>query len=197
MTARDSGEIVRFRSSRAPSACPFDASRAGTAQTVGMAESRSSWASFSLWTILGAGFSVGLLSILTIGIFVLATTTILAMVVVRRRAVGADLAGVVSGLGLPLLYVALLNRQGPGTVCTVVANGTSCTDESSPWLWLGTGMTLIVVGLGTFLTCRRNSSTPVAGTTPPPFEGGVREPRGPHPFSPAGSGSVANRPEKD
>ena len=138
---------------------------------------------------------MGLLSILTTGIFVLGATTLLAGVIVRWRHVGSDVGGVVSGLGLPLLYLAVVNRHGPGTVCTVVQSGTSCTDESSPWLWLGAGVTLIALGLGLFLNGRRRSSTRGAGMTPPPFEGGVREPREPRPVSPAGSARSANRPK--
>jgi hypothetical protein len=164
---------------------------------MGVAESRSSGASFLLWSILGVGFSVGLLSILTIGLFVLATTTLLALLIVQWRGVGSDLAGVVSGLGLPLLYVALLNRRGPGTACTVVRNGMSCVEESNPWLWLGAGVTLIAVGLAIFLSGRRHRSTPITGTPPPPFESGVREPRSPHPVTPAGSAQVVHAPEAD
>jgi hypothetical protein len=41
--------------------------------------------------------------------------------------------GLISSIGLPLLYVAFLNRDGPGTICSSDGNGgQQCMDEWSP-----------------------------------------------------------------
>jgi protein-S-isoprenylcysteine O-methyltransferase Ste14 len=87
------------------------------------------------------------LAILSIGVFVLAITIVATVFLARSSAARAGLAGIVSGIGVPLLYVAFLNRSGPGVVCT----GRSCTDEWSPWPWLLIGAALLLVGLAWFI----------------------------------------------
>ncbi len=101
---------------------------------------------FIAWAAVGAGFAFGVLAILSIGVFVLAITAVATVLLARRLQARAGVAGLVSGFGLPLLYVAFLNRAGPGTVCTMTATSQSCTDEWSPWPWLIIGAALIVVG---------------------------------------------------
>jgi hypothetical protein len=100
---------------------------------------------------VGAGLSFGVLAILSIGVSVLAITIVGTVFLARSSAARAGLAGLVSGLGLPLLYVAFLDRSGPGVVCTSIGGGTSCTDEWSPWPWLLIGAALLLVGLAWFI----------------------------------------------
>jgi hypothetical protein len=58
----------------------------------------------------------------------------------RIRRKDRELLGLVSGLALPVLYVAYLNRDGPGTVCRTGRDGSqACIDEWSPWPWLVVG----------------------------------------------------------
>ena len=106
------------------------------------------WAWFLAGIGAGAGLAVSLLGALTIGIFVLPFAVALPVVLALRHPEG--LIGAISGLGLPLLYVAYLNRDGPGTVCTSVAGGTSCADEWSPLPWAVAGLVLIAVGIVVF-----------------------------------------------
>lgn len=102
---------------------------------------------FIAWAAVGAGYAFGVLGALSIGVFVLAVTAVATVLLARRPQARVGLTGLVSGLGLPLLYVAFLNRAGPGTVCTKTATGgQSCTDEWSPWPWLLIGVALVVVG---------------------------------------------------
>ena len=66
-------------------------------------------------------------------------------------------AGLVSGTGPVLLYVAWLNRQGPGTVCTTTrGGGGQCLDEWSPWPWVAAGVALVVLGLVVRRSLRRS-----------------------------------------
>jgi hypothetical protein len=101
---------------------------------------------FIAWAAVGAGFAFGVLAILSIGVFVLAIDAVAAVLLARHAPARAGLTGLVSGLGLPLLYVAFLNRAGPGTVCTTTATSQSCADEWSPWPWLFIGVALVVIG---------------------------------------------------
>jgi hypothetical protein len=62
--------------------------------------------------------------------------------------------GAVAGLGVVPLYVAYLNRGGPGNVCSTSASGQSCTTEWSPWPWLGAGVLLITARVAAFVLLR-------------------------------------------
>jgi hypothetical protein len=66
--------------------------------------------------------------------------------------------GLISGLGVPLLYVAYVNRAGPGSICTAVAGGQECNDEWSPWPWLAVGVILLVLGVAAFVGRQRRAS---------------------------------------
>ena len=101
---------------------------------------------FIAWAAVGAGYAFGVLGALSIGVFVLAIAAVATVVLARLPQARTGLTGLVSGLGLPLLYVAFLNRAGQGMVCTTTATSQSCTDEWSPWPWLLIGVALVVVG---------------------------------------------------
>jgi hypothetical protein len=102
-------------------------------------------AGFWSWALVGAVFAVGL-DILP----VLLVAGGLGLLV--GRAVGSRGAwGCATGAGLPFLYVAYLNRQGPGTVCHAIGTarhpGTECGELFDPVPWLVTGLVLIAVGV--------------------------------------------------
>ena len=77
-----------------------------------------SWTAYWLWCLAGAGLCLGVLSILTIGPFVLLVTLGLCGWLLWRLDFGWGMLGLLSGAAVPVLYVAWLNRDGPGTVCT-------------------------------------------------------------------------------
>lgn len=114
---------------------------------------------FFLWMLAGAGLVLGLLGILTIGIFVLPVAVALAIALTRwPRTRNRTTAGLLSGLGLVPLFVAYLNRGGPGTVCVSTATRQSCTQEWSPWPWAGAGLALVTAGFVIFLMLRRREA---------------------------------------
>jgi len=113
------------------------------------------WRWFVAWAAVGGGYLLALLSALSIGIFVLPVVVVVTIVLARRPGAVVGVLGIVSGLGLPLLYVAWLNRDGPGTVCTATGSGTDCTDEWSPWPWLVLGLVVVAAGILLFRTRRR------------------------------------------
>ncbi len=116
---------------------------------------RASWAWFTAWVLAGAGAAFGILAAFTIGIFVVPVAGgAIAFLATRRRATDG-VAGLISGLGLPVLYVGYLNRAGPGDVCTVTKTGSTCTQEWSPWPWLTVGGALLVVGVAVFVISTR------------------------------------------
>jgi hypothetical protein len=112
---------------------------------------------FGAWALVSAGLITGLLGALTIGIVVLPVSLAAAVLLALAQRPAGHLTGLITGLGLPLLYVAYLNRQGPGMVCTSTATGGSCVQEYSPWAWAVPGMLLLATGVIIFLRLRRQS----------------------------------------
>jgi hypothetical protein len=107
------------------------------------------------WLVIGAGGSLGVLSLLTIGPFVLLATLMLAGLLLWRVDFGWAMAGIISGAAAPVLYVAWLNRDGPGNVCTTYADGgQSCGDEWSPWPFVAVAVILLVAGVVVFVRQR-------------------------------------------
>jgi MYXO-CTERM domain-containing protein len=107
------------------------------------------------WCVAGAALCLGVLSILTIGPFVLLIALVLCAGMLWRQGFGSSLTGLVSGAAAPLLYVAWLNRGGPGEVCRGDDRALSCTDEWSPWPFVAVAAALLVAGLVLFLRLRR------------------------------------------
>jgi hypothetical protein len=113
-----------------------------------------SWGAFAAWCVAGTGGCFGVLSILTVGPFVLLATLTLCGWLLFRQGFGAGMAGLLTGAAVPLLYVAWLNRDGPGEVCTRTATGSSCGDEWSPWPFVVAGLVAAIAGVVLFLRLR-------------------------------------------
>jgi hypothetical protein len=107
--------------------------------------SRLPWMWFTAWLLVGAGYALSLIGVASIGLFVLPLPVLATVLLVRRQPAACGLSGLISGLGIPLLYVAYVNRAGPGTICTAVTGGQECNDEWSPWPWLAVGVILVVL----------------------------------------------------
>jgi hypothetical protein len=101
---------------------------------------------FAVWSVIGAAYALAVVGALTIGLFVLPVPVIATIVVSRHEAARVGLPGLVAGAALPLLYIAYLNRAGPGTVCTHSGGGEQCTDEFSPWPWIAIAVALVAGG---------------------------------------------------
>lgn len=115
--------------------------------------------SFIAWPVVGAALSLSVLGAMTIGIFVLPFALLGLLALLKWGGNRKSSVGLISGAGLPFLYVAYLNRNGPGTVCSPYGNGgQSCTDEWSPWPWLLIGAVLVVAGVLLFVRLRRTAS---------------------------------------
>lgn len=102
------------------------------------------------WCLVGAALALSMLTLLTIGPFVLLVTLMLIGFLLWRVDFGWAMAGMISGAGLPVLYVAWLNRGGPGEVCTQTATQLSCSDEWSPWPFVVVGALLLAGGVVAF-----------------------------------------------
>ena len=84
---------------------------------------------FACWAAVGAAYTTALLGALSIGIFVLPVAVLATWYLARHDRSAGAVSGGLSGIGLPLLYVAAMNREGPGVVC----HGQTCGQQWSPW----------------------------------------------------------------
>jgi len=114
-----------------------------------------SFPAFVGWCLAGAAGCFGVLSMLTVGPFVLLATLFLCGWLLWRFNFGWAMGGLLTGAAAPLLFVAWLNRDGPGEVCTRTATGETCSDEWSPWPFVAVALVLAVAGVAVFLRGRR------------------------------------------
>jgi len=124
------------------------------AKSVFRSRKAASWGWFSIWAIVGAAYAFGLIEGL-LGLPFLVVAIIVTVVLARRPASMRGVAGVSSGLGLIPCYMAFINRNGPGDICSRTQSGTSCVSETSPWPWLVAGLLLVVTGLTAFVIHER------------------------------------------
>ncbi|MHB8464366.1 MAG: hypothetical protein ACYDH6_23985 [Acidimicrobiales bacterium] len=103
---------------------------------------------------MGAFYAFALLSLPSIGLFVLPVPIIATIILARQERALSGAAGLLSGCGLPLLYVAWINRGGPGDVCTPH----SCVQEYNPWAWFAASAVAILAGLIVFIAPWRRRS---------------------------------------
>lgn len=118
------------------------------------------------WVLTGAALSLGLLGAFTIGPFALLVAVVLIAVNLRLGGANASAVGTVAGVGVILLYVAWLNRDGPGDVCVTTGTGGECTSEWSPWPWIGAGVLLIAAAPTAFALALRHRQRAEGGPSP-------------------------------
>jgi hypothetical protein len=129
-----------------------------TEETCMQGSPRPGFTAFAAWNIVGVGAFLGLLTVLTIGIFVLPITALaLAGLVFWPRTRNESAIGVTAGMGELALYIAYLNRGGPGRVCTRTGTSEGCIDEWSPWPWLVVGLALMAASVAAFFLVRQSA----------------------------------------
>jgi hypothetical protein len=108
------------------------------------------WRWFWAWAGVGLLVPMTLLGAFTIGLYMVPLAVIGTLLLVRRPAARRGFVGLVAGFGAPFLVVALLNRDGPGTICTSTATSQSCLQEWSPWPWVAVGLLFLAAGVWLF-----------------------------------------------
>jgi hypothetical protein len=136
--------------------------------TVITAPSRPRIWPFFAWAAVGTGACVTVLGAFSVGLLVLplVIAALIALLIWPGSRTSAAL-GLITGLGLVPLFVAYLNRGGPGNVCTTSPGGQSCITEWSPWPWLGAGLVLVALGAAAFAMLRARLSPAPPGPRPP------------------------------
>ena len=103
------------------------------------------WGWFAAWALVGVGAALGVAGLLTIGLPVLLVTVVAAVLLVRRDGASRSAWGIGVGVALLLLWLAWLNRHGPGEYCTSTAVSSECADQYAPWPFVL--VALVVLGV--------------------------------------------------
>ena len=98
---------------------------------------------FWAWALVGAAYGM---MISAIGIFLFVPATLAVVFMIRRRPIRGAF-GALTGFGAVLLFVAYLQRQGPGTTCWHTATASGCDQHLNPLPWLVLGLILFVAGV--------------------------------------------------
>ncbi|MET8536931.1 hypothetical protein ABZV67_35205 [Streptomyces sp. NPDC005065] len=133
-----------------------------------MTSNRRDWLLFTGWLLTGACYLLALITVLSIGIFILPIPVAGTVALATRRDAQRGLPGLISSASLPLFLLTYLNRHGPGTYCATSVNGSTCTEGLlNPWLLLAVGLLVLIAGAALFLKIRRR---PMNSTAPRPSE---------------------------
>ncbi|MEU2427081.1 hypothetical protein ABZ619_39730 [Streptomyces sp. NPDC007851] len=125
-----------------------------------MTSNRRDWLLFTGWLLTGALYLLALLTVFSIGLFILPLPVAGTVVLATRRGTERGLLGLVSSVSLPLFLLTYLNRHGPGTYCDNSTVGQTCTEGLlNPWLLLLGGLLLLAAGVALFLTIQRRPTT--------------------------------------
>jgi hypothetical protein len=99
---------------------------------------RCGW--FWAWAAVGGAGALGLISLAPIALI---PATIAAAAMARSRNSGESLFGLLAGPGLLSLFVAYVQRDGPGTTCWHTATASGCDQHLNPIPWLVVGVLLV------------------------------------------------------
>jgi len=103
---------------------------------------RCGW--FWAWAAVGAAGAAGLVSL---GPIALVPATIAAAAMARSPSSLRSLFGLLAGAGLPCLFVAYVQRDGPGTTCWHTATASGCDQHLDPIPWLVAGGLLVAAAV--------------------------------------------------
>jgi hypothetical protein len=130
------------------------------------------WGLFFAWLIVGGLFSLSVITIASIGLFVLPAALVAMVVALRQPDSWRGVPGLLAGLGVPAFFVAYLNRGGPASGgCIAVNGGELCAGTGgsgtpqtvsqllNPWPWFAAAVFLIAIGIGIFVIASRSRRT--------------------------------------
>jgi hypothetical protein len=104
------------------------------------------------WAIAGAGTVLGLISL---GPLALLPAIALIVILATRDGTGHAAWGLLAGAGALLLFVAYVQRDGPGTHCSSTPTSVTCGESLDPRPWLAAGLVLVAVSVAGTVAARR------------------------------------------
>ena len=103
---------------------------------------------FLAWAAVGVGFglAVSVLGVFAVPLALLATALLIILHHADRSAFG-----LLVGMGLLSLYVAYVQRKGPGTVTWHTATASGSQEYLDPRPWLAAGIVLVAAGIAAYI----------------------------------------------
>src|SRR6266487_6260892 len=98
---------------------------------------------FWAWALLG---SAAALAAVSLGPILAAPVVVIGWLMGSRPSARRSAFGLLSGAGALLLYVAWVQRAGPGTTCWHTQTASGCDQHLNPLPWLVAGVALVVAG---------------------------------------------------
>ena len=108
-----------------------------------IARGSGGWGWFFVWAFVGSAAALGTVSL---GPLLLAPSALAGVFLWVRPGVRRSAFGLLTGAGVLLLYVAWVQRDGPGTTCWRTATASGCDPYLNPLPWLVAGAALVVSG---------------------------------------------------
>jgi uncharacterized membrane protein YhaH (DUF805 family) len=99
---------------------------------------------FWAWAVLGAAVALAALSF---GPILAAPILVIVWLMDSRPRIRRSAFGLVTGVGALLLYIAWVQRAGPGTTCWQTQTASGCDQHLNPLPWLLAGIVLFVGGI--------------------------------------------------
>ncbi len=103
---------------------------------------------FLAWAGVGVGFALG---VSVLGVFSLPIALVMTVLLVAFHHADRSALGILVGVGLLSLYVAYVQRKGPGTVYWHTSTASGADQYLDPRPWLVAGIVLVSVGIAAFL----------------------------------------------
>jgi len=110
---------------------------------VGTERHRRGCAWFWAWVLVGCAAALGTLSF---GPILTAPVLLVAALMASREEARRAAFGLLTGVGMLLLYVAWVQRAGPGTTCWSNGTASGCDEHLNPLPWLVAGVALVIAG---------------------------------------------------
>ena len=115
------------------------------------------WLAFLAWMAVGFGIVFGFF---LFSVFVLAAAVLVGVLAALQPGLRRGALGLLAGAGAIFLWVAWVQRRGPGTVYWHTATASGSDQYLDPRPWLAAGVVLVVgsVAAHVWLTARRQRS---------------------------------------
>jgi hypothetical protein len=103
------------------------------------------------WAVIGALTVLGVISFVIVLLLLLLLAVVplvgLGLIMATRPRARRSAFGLLSGLGVLFLYIAYVQRDGPGTTCWHTATGGGCEEHLNPIPWLVIDLAFVLGGI--------------------------------------------------
>jgi hypothetical protein len=113
---------------------------------------------FAAWLVAGVALAFSVVDLPTFGLLVFPFAVAGVVLLAGRHHLDRSAWGLICGIGLLCLYVAYVQRKGPGVVSWHTATASGADTYLDPRPWLAAGLLLILVSVGAFLWRQRRSA---------------------------------------